>query len=159
MEGRHWQPGQKHRQPLRLTSHRRYCGAVGLNTPSHAGTPLRGQVVLIDFWGMGCGPCVAVLPEVQRLAEQFAKKGVVVIGLHTAGAKPEELQAFAKQRQLTFPLAIDVPSGPNSFGKTYEAYGVRRIPAAVLDADGNVAYLGTLSEAVGVAGSLVAPSR
>jgi thiol-disulfide isomerase/thioredoxin/protocatechuate 3,4-dioxygenase beta subunit len=134
--------------------------AAWLNTPSHAGTPLRGRVVLIDFWGMGCGPCIAVLPEVQRLAEQFAKKGVVVIGLHPADAKPEELQAFAKQRRLTFPLAIDVPNGPNSFGKTYEAYGVRGIPtAAVLDADGNVAYLGTLSEAVGVAGSLVSPSR
>src|SRR5438105_2894474 len=41
------------------------------------------EVVLLDFWGTWCGPCVKKLPEVQALHEQFQGKGLVVIGVHT----------------------------------------------------------------------------
>src|SRR5207245_843705 len=53
--------------------------AAWVNSAPRTLEQLRGKVVLIDFWGMGCGPCVAVLPGVQRTADQFAPKGVVVI--------------------------------------------------------------------------------
>jgi thioredoxin 1 len=34
--------------------------------------------VLIDFWGPRCQPCLALLPEVERLAQQFAGRVAVV---------------------------------------------------------------------------------
>jgi protocatechuate 3,4-dioxygenase beta subunit/thiol-disulfide isomerase/thioredoxin len=116
---------------------------------------LQGKVVLIDFWGMGCGPCVGALPGVQRTAEQFAKRGVIVIGLHYAGGNPTELGEFAKKHRLTYPLAIDA-----SGGHTFRNYGIHGIPStAVIDRDGNLAYLGmSLSEALSVIGSLCQPS-
>jgi peroxiredoxin len=119
---------------------------------------LRGKVVLIDFWGMGCGPCVASLPEVQRTAEQFAKKGVVVIGLHDSSASAPQLQEFAKSHKLTYPLAIDTPDNPKGSARnTFGEYGVHGIPSvAVIDRDGNVVYLGySLAEAVGAMGGLL----
>jgi peroxiredoxin len=122
---------------------------------------LRGKVVLIDFWGIGCGPCVASLPGVQRAADQFKSKGVVVIGLHDSGAMPAKLREFAKQHKLTYPLAIDAPDGQNlSFGKTFRQYTVQGIPAvAVIDRQGIVAYLGhSLAEAVGTLGPLLGPA-
>jgi peroxiredoxin len=122
---------------------------------------LRGKVVLIDFWGIGCGPCVASLPGVQRAADQFKSKGVVVIGLHNSGATPAKLREFAKQHKLTYPLAIDGPDTRKlSFGKTFRQYTVQGIPAvAVIDRHGKVAYLGhSLEEAVGTLGPLLGPS-
>jgi peroxiredoxin/5-hydroxyisourate hydrolase-like protein (transthyretin family) len=119
---------------------------------------LRGKVVLIDFWGMGCGPCVASLPEVQRTAERFAQKGVVVIGLHDASASAPQLREFAYRHKLTYPLAIDAPANPKGSARnTFGDYGVQGIPsAAVIDRDGNVAYLGSsLVEAVGAMGGLL----
>jgi hypothetical protein len=62
-----------------------------LNSPPRTLEQLRGKVVLIDFWGVGCGPCVAV------------------IGLHSSGIERAELQAFAKEHKLTYPLAIAAP--------------------------------------------------
>jgi thiol-disulfide isomerase/thioredoxin len=45
---------------------------------------LAGKVVLIDFWATWCPPCMAELPEVQNLVDDYAKrnaKGVVVVAL------------------------------------------------------------------------------
>jgi thiol-disulfide isomerase/thioredoxin len=119
---------------------------------------LRGKVVLIDFWGIGCGPCVAALPGVQAAADQFNAKGAVVIGLHDSSATLEQLQAFAKQRKLTYPLAIDTTDEQKSSpGKTFRAYRVQGVPAvAVIDREGRVAYLGhSLGEALGRMGALL----
>lgn len=32
----------------------------------------RRQVVLVDFWGPRCGPCLQLMPWVEDLAEQFS---------------------------------------------------------------------------------------
>lgn len=130
-----------------------------VNGTSRTLPQLRGKVVLIDFWGMNCGPCMAALPAVQRTAERFASRGVVVIGLTGSGLPAAELKAFAQQRKLTYPMAVDAPDDsrePGS-GKTFRAYGIQGIPAvAVIDQEGKVAYLGnSLAEAVGTLGRLV----
>ena len=41
----------------------------------------RGTVLLVDFWATWCAPCVKAMPEVQKLHDQFAKKGFVAIGI------------------------------------------------------------------------------
>ncbi len=111
---------------------------------------LAGKVLLVEFWDVTCGPCVARLPEVQATAEHFAKTDLVVIGLHSPRISVEDLAAFAAKHGLTYPLAIDRPASESGwFGATTEAYGVHGIPtAAVIDRDGNLVYLGTFQQAL-----------
>ena len=92
---------------------------------------LAGKVVLVDFWGITCGPCVAELPEVQAAADHFAAKSkdFVLIGLHDSGATVDQVAEFARKRGLTYRLAIDRPAHEEGwFGATFQAYGVRAIP-------------------------------
>lgn len=44
---------------------------------------LKGKVVLLDFWTYGCVNCIHVIPDLQRLEEEYADE-LVVIGVHSA---------------------------------------------------------------------------
>ena len=43
---------------------------------------LRGKVVLVDFWGYWCGPCVRSMPTLIDLQEKYGEKGLAVVGVH-----------------------------------------------------------------------------
>lgn len=100
---------------------------------------LKGHVVVIDFWGIHCGPCIGALPGVERLWQQFRAKGVTVIGLHTGGESVADVQKFVHDKGLTYPIVIDEDDSQLSFGKTFRKYGVFGIPSiAVIDAHGTI---------------------
>ena len=103
---------------------------------------MRGKIVLIDFWATWCGPCVAALPDVQKLATKYKNQGVVVVGLHTATPDAKRVLDFARGKGLTYPIAIDTSGGAHSWGQTYWRYGVSGIPVvAVIGRDGKLLYL------------------
>ncbi|MCA9258993.1 MAG: redoxin domain-containing protein, partial [Planctomycetales bacterium] len=85
----------------------------------------RGKVVLIEFWGTWCGPCIAQLPEIRRLHDAYADQGLVVIGVHsTRGA--DRAEEFAEKNRVPWPVALD------SEDRSKEAYGVQSWPSCYL---------------------------
>lgn len=42
---------------------------------------LRGKVVLIDFWAVWCGPCIATFPHLKHLHDEYSKDGLVILGV------------------------------------------------------------------------------
>jgi thiol-disulfide isomerase/thioredoxin len=114
---------------------------------------LKGKVVVLDFWGFWCGPCVFSMPEMTRLHEKFADKGLVIIGVHNDSAESfaevDQRLAQAKAqvwggKDLPFLLALDgggevpIEGGRQSVsGATCAAYGIMAYPTTVLiDKDG-----------------------
>lgn len=85
---------------------------------------LRGRVVLLDFWGNWCGPCVRNLPKVQALYDKYKDRGLIVIGVHSAQGS-DRAAGFLAKYPYSFPIALDT-------GDTARRYGVERWPSYVL---------------------------
>ena len=42
---------------------------------------LKGKVVVLEFWNIGCGPCIQAIPHLNDLVEQFSGKPVVFLSI------------------------------------------------------------------------------
>jgi thiol-disulfide isomerase/thioredoxin len=69
----------------------------------HALKDYRGKVVVLDFWFRGCGPCIAAMPQVKQLAEDFKNEPVVVLGM-SADEDQKDAQFVADKLELTYPI-------------------------------------------------------
>lgn len=65
----------------------------------------RGKVVLLNFWGTWCKPCLKELPEFDRLYRRYRKHGMVLIAIAT-DTEPEKVVEFASERKLAARLAL-----------------------------------------------------
>ena len=65
---------------------------------------LRHRVVLIEFWGINCGPCIAAIPKLSKWQDTYKSKGLVVIGIHCQRAGNEALKALAKEKGVTYTI-------------------------------------------------------
>jgi glutathione peroxidase-family protein len=72
---------------------------------------LRGKVVLLRWWNVGCHYCEATLPEIESLRTRYGKDGLVVIGVfHPKPPHPvrdAEVKSAAEERGFHGPIAID----------------------------------------------------
>ena len=136
--------------------------AKWVTSKGESGPPdLKGKVVLIDFWGTRCGPCIAQLPEVRTAARFYADHPFVLIGIHDSQTSVSALQKFAEKEDIHYQLAIDQRSTEKGwFGQTMRDYGIRGIPqAAVIDQQGNVAFVGYFEEALRTVDRLLKPKK
>lgn len=68
-----------------------------------------GKVVFVNIWATWCGPCVAEIPDLQQLAEQYPDT-LVVLGINW-GEDEQVIRNFAGSNHLTYPQAADIGCG------------------------------------------------
>lgn len=113
---------------------------------------LRGKVVLLDFWAVWCGPCIATFPHLIEWHEKYADKGLVIIGVtkryhfdwdsetkrpkSVGDLEPAKEDAatleFAKHHGLKHRLAIMTD------GASSQQYAVTGIPQVVVIDQGGI---------------------
>ena len=101
---------------------------------------LRGKVVVVDFWTLGCINCRNTLPYVTGWYEKYRGQGLVVVGIHTPEFAYEQeagaVKAAIAQHGIGYPVAQD-----NDFA-TWKAYRNRYWPAAYfVDAQGRIRHV------------------
>ncbi len=111
-----------------------------INSPPLTLAALRGHVVLVDFWTFSCVNCVRTIPHLQQLNSAYAKRGLVIVGVHSPEFDFEKVRAniaSAVQRLgVSWPVAID------SEMATWNAFSNQYWPAEYLvDPQGRIAYV------------------
>jgi cytochrome c biogenesis protein CcmG/thiol:disulfide interchange protein DsbE len=66
---------------------------VTINKKPFSNADLKNQVVVINFWFEKCPPCIAEMPELNKLVAKYGVKGVRFIGItHDAPASAKRFQ-------------------------------------------------------------------
>lgn len=97
-----------------------------------------GDVLVVNFWYAGCGPCRAEAPRLDKAVADLEGKKVSFLGVNTRD-QPATSQAFAKTYDVTYPSIIAVDDGQAKFAFS-KATPLSSTPTTVvLDQKGRVA--------------------
>ncbi len=94
----------------------------------------KGKILLLDFWATWCKPCVAAMPDLQKLYEKLAGEGLEILGVSIDDKTAKAVKPFIAKGKFSYPIAIDGGESP-----AWQAYRVKGIPALFLiDKEGKI---------------------
>ena len=108
-----------------------------LQAPPEAalGWPI-GKVVVLEYWAISCGPCVAYIPHLNKLADEFKGKPVQFIAV--TDDKESVIKNFLKKTPINAWIGLGANAGLGE--KT--PYRVWSLPhTVIIDAQGRVAAI------------------
>lgn len=65
---------------------------------------LKGKIVVLNFWGTWCPPCVEEMPELNALYPELQGKGIELIGL--AIDSPSNVREFLQKTPVNYPILL-----------------------------------------------------
>ena len=104
-----------------------------------------GKVYVVEFWATWCGPCIAMMPHISRIQDEYRDKGVTIIGFSAIDNNNSEAKVtdFVETRgkKLHYTMAFaDNRDTRDAYMKAAQRNG---IPCCfVVDKAGKVAFIG-----------------
>jgi thiol-disulfide isomerase/thioredoxin len=100
---------------------------------------LRGQVVMLDFWRIGCPECIHAMPYLNEAYTRFKGEGVQLVSVHSAELDFERdvnsIRDFIARYNIRYPVALD------NDRVVWRSFGLSATPTfVILDKQGRVRY-------------------
>lgn len=65
---------------------------------------MKGEVIFINFWATWCPPCIAEMPSIEALYQQFSHSDQINFLMVDADNDPIKANGFMKKKGFTFPV-------------------------------------------------------
>ena len=108
-------------------SHQEVALAVGFEMPNVTVTrldgstidltALRGKPVVINWWHTACSPCIAEIPELNKLVEKYEGRDVEFLGI--ANNEMAELPPFLKKHPFAYDIVLGNSEAIRVLGQAY----------------------------------------
>jgi thiol-disulfide isomerase/thioredoxin len=72
--------------------------------------------VLLSFWFLGCGPCIAEMKHLSKINEKYKEKDFKVISVNTDTRNKGRVKSFVKKKKYSFDMLFDL-NGKNGLIK------------------------------------------
>ncbi|MFY0592085.1 TlpA family protein disulfide reductase [Roseivirga sp.] len=93
---------------------------------------LKGSVIAVNFWFIGCKPCILEMPELNEIVEKYEGQAVKFVAV--ALDKKSPLEGFLAEKAFEYDI---VPDGRS----IAELYGIQGYPThCIIDKEGNIQY-------------------
>jgi peroxiredoxin len=99
----------------------------------------RGQIVLLNFWGTWCPPCLVEIPHLIEVQNVLTDLGGTIIGPAVDSGSGEEILRFGREHGINYPLWV------SDYGTAVGRFGAAGYPFTLLiDREGVIRsqYLG-----------------
>ena len=96
----------------------------------------KGKVTVLNLWGIWCGPCVAEMPDLQKLYEKYASDPKVRILTINNDVDPAKVAPWMKKNGYSIPVLLG-----RSWVETQRAYAMPT--TYFIEPDGGVAFVKT----------------
>lgn len=96
--------------PFSLPSLNGNAGWIGARGPI-APPPLKGKIVLVDFWDYTCINCIRTFPHLNSIYKRYNAMGLIIIAIHSPefsfAALPSRIQNAIVRYSISFPVVMD----------------------------------------------------
>jgi thiol-disulfide isomerase/thioredoxin len=107
---------------------------------------LRGKIVVLKFWAIGCAPCYRDIGVLRGAEKDGSGPTIVYIGVHAPGNRREDIVKVVKAQELAAPICVDQKSAEGA-GEFFDRCAVNAMPTSVaVDEEGRILAHGSLSE-------------
>ena len=63
--------------------------------------------LLLSFWFLGCGPCVAEMKHLSRFNEKYKESGFKIVSINTDKQSKKRIKSFVKKKKYSFNMLFD----------------------------------------------------
>lgn len=97
---------------------------------------MKGKVVVLEYWGVNCPPCIASLPHLAEMDREHRSDGLVIIGAECQMSSKDEMKPLLEKAKVEYTI-VEGAEGP------IEVSAIPRV--FVFGTDGNLVFDGSPS--------------
>ncbi len=96
---------------------------------------LIGKTIVVNWWHTGCSPCIAEMPGLNKLVEQY-KEDPNVVFVAIAHNKKEDVTRFLESREYNYTQTLANEDAVKLFGQSYPVH-------VIIDSEGEINHFAT----------------